>query len=445
MINRITSVRALEILDSRGNPTLRVEIALDSGACAAASVPSGASTGVNEAVELRDNDIRRFGGKGVLKAVQNVESEIAPAIIGHNATSFAELDRVLIDLDGTPTKSRLGANAVLGVSMAAARAHAKAMHVPLYRYLGHGPFRLPMPMFNVLNGGRHADSSLDFQEFMIVPVGAPNFSEALRYGAETFQSLRSLLARGGFATSVGDEGGFAPKLARNEAACELIVAAIEKAGYRPGNDIAIALDPAASSFFDGTYNLERSGEGRKTSSDLIGLYQKWVDDYPIVSIEDGLAESDWDGFHDMTASLGDRIQIVGDDIYVTNTDFIRRGIREKCSNAVLIKLNQIGTVSETIAAVDLCKEADWAHVVSHRSGETEDTFIADFAVAMGGGQIKAGSLCRGERIAKYNRLLEIERELGDAAELAKPFEATHVRHVPRGLGAGAAVIDKRQS
>jgi len=421
MRSLIQSVDATEILDSRGNPTVQVEVGLDSGTRAWASVPSGASTGENEAVELRDGDMKRYGGKGVLRAIENIRSKIAPVLIGKSASAHAEIDRILIELDGTPNKSRLGANAILGVSMAVVRAAAESNHVPLYNYLAKASGRLPMPMFNVLNGGKHADSSLDFQEFMIVPVGAPSFAEAVRYSAETFHTLRALLAAGGFSTAVGDEGGFAPHLASNEAACEMIVKAIEAAGYRPGRDISIALDPAASSFFDGAYNLERSGQGRKTSAELIELYQRWVRDFPIVSIEDGLAENDWDGFRALTSAVGDSVQIVGDDIYVTNTKFIERGVAEKTSNAALIKLNQIGTVSETIAAVELCRKSGWAYVVSHRSGETDDSFIADFAVAMGGGQIKAGSLCRGERVAKYNRLLRIEQELGDAAIFENPI------------------------
>ncbi len=421
MTSLIQSVDATEILDSRGNPTVQVEVGLDSGTRAWASVPSGASTGENEAVELRDGDMKRYGGKGVLRAIENIRSKIGPVLIGKSASAHAEIDRILIELDGTPNKSRLGANAILGVSMAVVRAAAESNHVQLYNYLAKASGRLPMPMFNVLNGGKHADSSLDFQEFMIVPVGAPSFAEAVRYSAETFHTLRELLAAGGFSTAVGDEGGFAPHLASNEAACEIIVKAIEAAGYRPGRDISIALDPAASSFFDGAYNLERSGQGRKTSAELIELYQRWVRDFPIVSIEDGLAENDWDGFRALTSAVGDSVQIVGDDIYVTNTKFIERGIAEKTSNAALIKLNQIGTVSETIAAVELCRKSGWAYVVSHRSGETDDSFIADFAVAMGGGQIKAGSLCRGERVAKYNRLLRIEQELGDAAIFENPI------------------------
>jgi enolase len=417
----IRSVEATEILDSRGNPTLQVEITLDTGIRASASVPSGASTGENEAVELRDGDPCRYGGKGVLKAIENIRSEIAPTIIGKSAATHAEIDRSLIELDGTANKSRLGANAILGVSMAVVRAAAASNGVHLYNYLRSSSGRLPMPMFNVLNGGKHADGSLDFQEFMIVPVGAPTFAEAVRYAAETFHALRSLLAESHLSTAVGDEGGFAPRLPSNDAACELIVKAVETAGYEPGQDIAIALDPAASSFFDGAYDLKRSGQGRKTNAEMIDLYQRWVQDFPIVSIEDGLAENDWDGFRNLTNAVGDKIQIVGDDIFVTNTVFIERGITERTANAALIKLNQIGTVSETIAAVELCRKAGWAYVMSHRSGETDDTFLADFAVAMGGGQIKAGSLCRGERVAKYNRLLRIEQELGDAAIFENPF------------------------
>jgi enolase len=382
-----------------------------------ASVPSGASTGENEAVELRDQDPKRYGGRGVRQAVAIVNEVIAPRLAGQDPTRQALIDGLLIELDGTPNKAKLGANAVLGVSQATACAAAKACGLPLYAYLGGaGARRLPIPMMNVLNGGKHADSSLDFQEFMIVPHGAPSFSEALRYGAETFQTLKGLLHAQGLSTSVGDEGGFAPQLQSNEAACELIVAAIEGAGYRPGRDISIALDPAASSFFEkGQYHLTRSGQGTKTSAEMTELYQSWLDQFPIMSLEDGLAENDWDGFRDQTAQLGDRVQIVGDDILVTNPRYIRRAIKEKICNAALIKLNQIGTVTETIEAVQLCRDAGWGFVISHRSGETEDPFMADFAVAMGGGQIKTGSLCRSERLAKYNRLLEIEDRLAGSA------------------------------
>lgn len=414
----IQSVNALEILDSRGFPTIRVNVLLDDGTVGTASIPSGASTGENEATELRDDDPARYQGKGVLQAVENVNTEIASAIAGRDVREQAKLDALMIELDGTENKSRLGANAILGVSQALARAAAQSIGLPLYAYLGGvGAKHLPVPMMNVLNGGKHADSSLDFQEFMIMPVGAPTLAEALRYGGETFQALKKILHGKGYATSVGDEGGFAPQLkGGNDEACELIVAAIEKAGYKPGKDIAIALDPAASSFYeDGKYRLTRSHQGDKNATEMIDLFEDWINRYPIISIEDGHAENDWDGFAAMTARLGHRIQIVGDDILVTNPKFVARGIAEKTCNAALIKLNQIGTVSETIDAIQLCRKAGWGFVISHRSGETEDAFMADFAVAMGGGQIKTGSMCRSERIAKYNRLLEIEKGLGDAA------------------------------
>ena len=417
MSSHIKSIRAIEILDSRGTPTVRVWVLLEDGTVGAASVPSGASTGEHEAVELRDSDPHRFSGKGVRKAVANVNEIIAPRLVGLDSSRQSEIDRLMIDLDGTPNKARLGANAILGVSQAVARAAAMSCGLPLYSYLGGATARhLPVPMMNVINGGKHADSSLDFQEFMIMPRGAPNFAEALRYGAETFQALKRLLQERGHSTAVGDEGGFAPQLESNEAACELIVAAIERAGYRPGTDIAIALDPAASSFFEGgTYRLTRSRQGEKTSAEMIALYQTWLDRFAIVSLVDGLAENDWDGFRALTEALGKRIQIVGDDILVTNPVYIGRAISEGTCNAALIKLNQIGTVSETIDAIQLCRTAGWGFVISHRSGETEDSFMADFAVAMGGGQIKTGSLCRSERVAKYNRLLEIEDSLGATA------------------------------
>jgi enolase len=422
-MTKIASVQALEILDSRGNPTVRVHLSLDDGTVATSSVPSGASTGEHEAVELRDGDKARYGGKGVRKAVANVVERIAPALIGRDPARQGEIDALMISLDGTPNKGALGANAILGVSMAVARAAAAAAKLPLYAYLGGvGATRLPVPMMNIVNGGKHAENSVDFQEFMVMPIGAPNFAEALRYGAETFHALAKLLKGKGYATSVGDEGGFAPNLGSNEEACELIVKAIEAAGYRPGKDIAIALDPAASSFYSGgAYDLAKSHGGRKTSDEMIALYQKWIDTYPIVSIEDGLDENDWAGFARQTAAQGERIQIVGDDIFVTNPAFIRRGVAERAANAVLIKLNQIGTVTETIEAIALCRQAGWRFVVSHRSGETEDAFLADFTVAMGGGQIKTGSASRSERIAKYNRLLEIEAELGAAATFKSPF------------------------
>ena len=420
----ITSLSAMEILDSRGNPTIRVFCGLDNGIRVSASVPSGASTGENEAVELRDGDKRRYNGKGVLTAVRNVNERIAPEIVGMNPARQGEIDRWMIDLDGTPDKGVLGANAILAVSMATARAAAMAAGLPLYAYLGGpGAVRLPVPQMNILNGGKHADNSMDLQEFMVMPIGASSFAEALRYGAETFHALKKILTQKGYATGVGDEGGFAPNLKSNEEACELIVEAIAAAGYEPGRDVSIALDPAASSFYEaGGYNLAKSGQGRKTSDEMTRLYADWIGRYPIVSIEDGLAENDWDGFRAHTAALGDRIQIVGDDIFVTNTRFIERGIAEQATNAVLIKLNQIGTVSETITAIELCRKAGWGYVISHRSGETEDSFMADFAVAMGGGQIKSGSACRSERIAKYNRLMEIEVELGRAAVFGNPLK-----------------------
>jgi enolase len=424
MNDRIKSVKAMEILDSRGNPTVRAFVALESGIVAAASVPSGASTGEHEAIELRDGDKKRYGGKGVLKAVANVNKIIAKELVGMDPSSQAEIDHLMIELDGTSNKSKLGANAILGVSMAAARAAASASGLPLYAYLGGaGATIIPVPQMNVLNGGQHADNSVDFQEFMIAPVGAPNFAEALRYGAETFHALAKILKKRGYATGVGDEGGYAPNLKSNEEACEVIVEAIEAAGYQPGRDIAIMLDPAASSFYEnGKYNLAKSGQGIKNSDEMTELYRDWLDKYPIVSIEDGLAEDDWAGFQRHTAALGQRIQIVGDDIYVTNVKFIERGIEEKSTNAVLIKLNQIGTVTETIEAINLCHKAGWSYVISHRSGETEDAFLADFAVAMGGGQLKTGSCSRSERIAKYNRLLEIEQALGKSAVFENPLK-----------------------
>jgi enolase len=416
---RIESVRALEVLDSRGNPTVRVFVALDDGIFASASVPSGASTGEHEAVELRDGDPERYGGKGVRKAVGHVENAIAPALVGMDPSAQAEIDRRMIELDGTPNKSRLGANAILGVSMAVARAAAASAGVPLYRYLGGATARrVPVPAMNILNGGAHADNSVDFQEFMVMPIGAPTFAEGLRYGAETFHTLKGILKAKGLSTGVGDEGGFAPDLGSDEEAIELILQAIEKAGYRPGTDIALALDSASSSFAGdevGTYDLKKSGAGRKTRAEMIELCKRLVEKYPIVSWEDPLSENDWEGFRQLTAQLGDRLEIVGDDLFVTNTRFIERGIREKAANAVLIKLNQIGTVTETVAAIDMCRAAGWRYFLSHRSGETEDAFLADFAVGVGGGQLKTGSAARGERLCKYNRLLEIEAELGPSA------------------------------
>jgi enolase len=420
MFTTIAGVKAREILDSRGNPTVEVDVILEDGSFGRAAVPSGASTGAHEAVELRDTNNKRYMGKGTLGAVKNVNDKIAPKVIGMDATAQENIDRLMIDLDGTPNKGKFGANAILGVSLAVAKAAAASACLPLYRYLGGCNANiLPAPMMNILNGGKHADNSVDFQEFMVMPIGAPTFAEALRYGAETFHALKSILKKKGYATSVGDEGGFAPNLKSNDEACEVIVSAIEAAGYKPGKDIAIALDPAASSFYEnGKYNLAKSGQGKKTSSQMTQLYKTWIEKYPIISIEDGLAEDDWDGFKEHTALLGKKIQIVGDDLYVTNTKFIKKGIEQNSTNAVLIKLNQIGTITETVEAIELCRKAGWGYVISHRSGETEDTFMADFAVAMGGGQIKTGSACRSERICKYNQLLRIEEELGKSARFA---------------------------
>ena len=419
MAAKIVSVKALEILDSRGNPTVRVMVTLNNGIEGKASVPSGASTGENEALELRDGDAKRYGGKGVLKAVANVQDKIAAEVVGMEVSRQAAIDRLMLDLDGTPNKAKLGANAILGVSMAVARAAALAAGLPLYQYLGGpGSRRLPVPCMNIINGGVHADNSVDLQEFMVVPLGAPSYREGLRYGAETFHALKGLLKKSNLATSVGDEGGFAPNLPSNEAAMEVIIQAIEKAGYKPGQDIAIALDSAASSFAGdkpGLYDLQKSGTGKKTSDEMIAMAEAWVKKYPVVSWEDPLSENDWEGFRKFTERLGDKIEIVGDDLFVTNTKYIARGIKEKSANAVLIKLNQIGTVTETIEAIAMCQEAGWRYFISHRSGETEDDFLADFAVAMNGGQLKTGSASRSERIAKYNRLLEIEAELGGLA------------------------------
>lgn len=419
MSDKICAIKAMEILDSRGNPTVRVFVELDNGVKAVASVPSGASTGENEAMELRDNDKKRYAGKGVLKAVANVEEKIAPALIGNNAHQQAKIDRIMLDLDGTENKSKLGANAILGVSMAVARAASIAHGLPLYQYLGGaGARRIPIPCMNIINGGAHSDNNVDFQEFMAVPIGAPTFSEGLRYVAETFHTLKALLKANKLETSVGDEGGFAPNVASNEAAIEIIIAAIEKAGYVPGQDISIAIDSAASSFspkLDGQYDLKWSGGGTKSNTDLIKMAEEWVKKYPIISWEDPLSEGDWSGFKEFTAKLGDSIEVVGDDIFVTNTKYIVRGIKEKTANSALIKLNQIGTVTETVEAIRMCRDNGWRYFISHRSGETEDDFLADFAVAMDGGHLKTGSACRSERITKYNRLLEIERDLGKNA------------------------------
>jgi enolase len=419
MTTLIEDVIAREILDSRGNPTVEVDIFLEGGAVGTAMVPSGASTGAHEAVELRDGDSSRYGGKGVLQAVRNVNEVLRPELLGTDAVDQISLDRLLIDLDGSPNKSALGANALLGVSVAAAHAAAEAVDLPLFRYLGGvGARVLPVPMINILNGGKHAIDSTDFQEFMIVPLGAPSFREAVRWAAETFHALGALLHERGFATTVGDEGGYAPSLGSNEDAIAAVVDAIRAAGYEPGGQIAIALDPAATELYhDGAYQLAR--EGRTLSSDeMVDFWSDWVERYPIVSIEDGLAEDDWDGWQALTERLGRRIQLVGDDLFVTNTERLGRGIAERSANSVLIKLNQIGTLTETVEAVELAQRAGWTAVISHRSGETEDTTISDLSVALGTGQIKTGSMSRGERTAKYNRLLRIEEELGDAAVYA---------------------------
>ncbi|MBI4773435.1 MAG: phosphopyruvate hydratase [Deltaproteobacteria bacterium] len=419
----IVRVDAREILDSRGNPTVEVDVILACEILGRAAVPSGASTGEHEAVELRDGDKNRFGGKGVLRAVQNVREQIAPQLTGMDVLDQVAIDLAMIELDGSKNKGTLGTNAILGVSMAVAKAAAAYLELPLYRYLG-GPAarRLPMPMMNILNGGEHADNSVDLQEFMIMPLGGPTFREALRMGAEVFHSLKKVLKKNGYATAVGDEGGFAPNLKSNEEAVEVILEAIRAAGYDPGKDVALALDPAASSFFeDGRYHFKKSDGSRKSAREMIEFYMDWVRRFPIVSIEDGLDENDWDGWKDLTDALGDRVQLVGDDLFVTNTSRIRRGLDLGVANSVLIKVNQIGTITETLAAIDLAHKAGYTCVVSHRSGETEDTFIADLAVATGVGQIKTGSLSRSERICKYNRLLRIEEELAETAEFRSPF------------------------
>lgn len=419
----IAEVKAGEILDSRGNPTVEVQVTLSNGATGVAAVPSGASTGEHEALELRDGDPSRYNGKGVLKAVKNVNEQIAPLVCGMDALTQPLVDKAMIDLDGTPGKKNLGANAILGVSMAVARAGAAYMGLPLYRYLGGADARLlPMPMMNILNGGEHADNSVDLQEFMIMPIGGKTFAEALRIGAEVFHALKKVLKSKGYATSVGDEGGFAPNLGSNEEAVEVILEAVDKAGYHAGKQVVLALDPAASSFYDqGSYTFKKSDSSKRDAAGMIDFFASWVNKYPIVSIEDGLDENDWAGWTSLTEKLGERIQLVGDDLFVTNTERIRKGLSLKAANAVLIKVNQIGTVTEALAAIDLARRNGYRAVISHRSGETEDTFIADLAVATGVGQIKTGSLSRSERICKYNRLLGIERELGIAARFENPF------------------------
>ena len=416
-MSEIIDVMAREIIDSRGNPTVEAEVWLASGEVARASAPSGASTGAYEAVELRDGDKKRYGGKGVLRAVDNVDTLIAPALIGLDACDQAEVDQTMRRLDASPNKAHIGANATTAVSLAVAKAAAQFLNLPLYGYLG-GTFarELPVPMLNILNGGKHADNNVDFQEFMIMPVGAPCFIEALRYAAETFHSLRGILNERRLSTGIGDEGGFAPDMRSNEEPFELIMQAIERAGYKPGEDIAIAIDAAASSFYaDGLYVLEAEGGVKKTSQEMIEYYERLVSKYPIVSIEDGLNEDDWEGWRILTDKLAGKIQIVGDDLFVTNAEFVAKGIREHCANAVLIKVNQIGTLTETQATIEMAKRAGYATIMSHRSGETEDSWLADCAVGFATGQIKTGSTSRSERMAKYNQLLRIEAELGDQA------------------------------
>lgn len=420
---KITDLMAREILDSRGNPTVEVDLALGETAFGRASVPSGASTGKYEAVELRDNDMNRYGGKGVLKAVENVNHIIAEAILDQEFAGQKELDEFLIKLDGTKNKEKLGANAILGVSLAFAKAQAQVEELTLDEYFAQisgteNATILPVPMMNILNGGKHAENSTDLQEFMIVPAGAPNFKEALRYGAEVFHALKSILKDRGLNTSVGDEGGFAPSLKNNAAALEIIIEAIAKAGYKPGQDIYLAIDAAASELFsDNKYNLKTENRSLK-AHEMVDLYEEWINKYPIISIEDGLAEDDWAGYKLMTEKLGHKVQIIGDDLFVTNIERLEKGIEEGVANSILIKLNQIGTVTETIQAIQMAKKAGYTAVVSHRSGETEDTTIADFVVGLATGQIKTGSLCRSERVSKYNQLLRIEEELGDTAKFA---------------------------
>jgi enolase len=421
-IMKISKILAQEVLDSRGNPTVEAKVELESGVVASSIVPSGASTGTNEALELRDGG-DRYGGKGVLRAVENVNTKIIEVVVGMEVEDQAAIDQAMIELDGTETKSNLGANAVLSVSMAVTRAAAMENKTPLYAYVaklfGNDEYLMPIPMMNVLNGGKHALGSSDMQEYMIMPIGAPTIVEAVRYGAETFHALGKILKDKGFQTSVGDEGGYAPSLGSNEEPLKLIVEAIQKAGYEPGKDIAIAMDPAASEFYDDEmYNLDTEGK-KLNSEDIISLYESWMDKYPIVSIEDGLAESDWEGFEKMTQRLGSRLQIVGDDLFVTNKKILQKGIESKAANSILIKLNQIGTVSETIETIKLANSAGFTSVVSHRSGESEDSFIADFVVGVGTGQIKTGSLSRSDRVGKYNQLMRIERELGDRVKIAR--------------------------
>ena len=419
-MTEIVSIHAREILDSRGNPTVEADVVLDGGARGRAAVPSGASTGEHEAVELRDGDKEHYLGKGVLKAVDNVESILAPELTGMDASNQRLIDATMLAIDGTENKSKLGANAILAVSMAVARASADALKLPLYRYLGGvNACILPTPMMNILNGGSHADSNVDFQEFMVMPVGAESFSDALRWGTETFHTLKGVLKKKGYNTAVGDEGGFAPNLKSNEEAVDLILEAIQLAGYEPGEDIAIALDPASSEFYDkekGKYVFKKSDKRELSSAEMAAFWQDWTLRYPIISIEDGLAEDDWEGWKILTSAIGEKVQLVGDDLFVTNTRRLQQGIEQKVANSILIKVNQIGTVSETLDAIELARRYGYTSIISHRSGETEDTFIADLAVGTGAGQIKTGSASRTDRIAKYNQLLRIEEELGQAAQ-----------------------------
>lgn len=416
-MSSIIDIVAREILDSRGNPTVECDVYLESGTMARAAVPSGASTGIREAIELRDGDKKRYGGKGVLKAVENVNGEIADAILGSEASNQAFIDRTMIELDGTENKGRLGANAILAVSMAVARAAAEESGLPLFRYFGGmGAVQMPVPMMNVINGGAHANNNLDLQEFMIIPVGAPSFKEALRYGAETFHTLKKIINSRGMSTAVGDEGGFAPKCESHEEAIELILEAVKQAGFEPGKDIMIGLDCASSEFFDnGKYVMKKSGGKAMTAEEWAGVLEGWVNKYPIISIEDGMAEGDWEGWKMLTEKLGDRVQLVGDDLFVTNPKILKEGIEKGVANSILIKVNQIGTLTETFEAIEMAKRAGYTAVVSHRSGETEDSTIADIAVGLNAGQIKTGSMSRSDRMAKYNQLLRIEERLGDCA------------------------------
>lgn len=416
-MSSIIDIVAREILDSRGNPTVECDVYLESGTMARAAVPSGASTGIREAIELRDGDKKRYGGKGVLKAVENVNGEIADAILGSEASDQTFIDRTMIELDGTENKGRLGANAILAVSMAVARAAAEESGLPLFRYFGGmGAIQMPVPMMNVINGGAHANNNLDLQEFMIIPVGAPSFKEALRYGAETFHTLKKIINSRGMSTAVGDEGGFAPKCESHEEAIELILEAVKQAGFEPGKDIMIGLDCASSEFFDnGKYVMKKSGGKAMTAEEWAGVLEGWVNKYPIISIEDGMAEGDWEGWKMLTEKLGDRVQLVGDDLFVTNPKILKEGIEKGVANSILIKVNQIGTLTETFEAIEMAKRAGYTAVVSHRSGETEDSTIADIAVGLNAGQIKTGSMSRSDRMAKYNQLLRIEERLGDCA------------------------------